>query len=61
VEAYTLDGNGAVNILKKAVAEAKAKGLPWESNIPLTPSDDLLELVRRSQELERYQPAMEGR
>lgn len=60
-EAYTLDGDGAVNLLNQAVAEAKAAGLPWESNIALTPSGDLLELVCRSQELETYQTAAEGK
>ncbi len=49
--AFSLDGAGAVELLRAAVEEAKRVGLPWEGEIVLTPSEELLELVRRSQEL----------
>ncbi len=48
---FELSGDDAIALLNQAVAEAKAAGLPWEGEITLTPSDDLVELVRRSQEL----------
>lgn len=41
----------ALAILGEAITEAKEKGLPWEGEIALTPSPELVELVRRSQEL----------
>lgn len=48
---YVLDADGALTLLNEAIAEAQAAGLPWEGEIALTPSDELVELVRRSQEL----------
>lgn len=48
---YELDAQDALLLLNAAVAEAQAAGLPWEGEIKLTPSADLVELVRRSQEL----------
>lgn len=49
---YELSPDDAVNLFNKAVAEAVTAGLPWENEvIELTPSDDLLALVRRSHEL----------
>ncbi len=41
----------AISVLQEALGEARKVGLPWDGEIELTPSDDLLELVRRSQEL----------
>ena len=41
----------ALELLEEATAAAKDVGLPWEGEIELTPSPDLVELVRRSQEL----------
>jgi CRISPR-associated protein Csb1 len=47
---YALTGDQAVNLLNQAIAAAKAKQVPWpEDALVLKPSDDLLELVRRSQ------------
>lgn len=48
---YGLDANGAIDLLNAAIATAKAAGLPWEGEIALTPAPELVELVRRSQEL----------
>lgn len=48
---FALRPEDALKLLEAAVAEAKNAGLPWEGAIELTPSPDLVELVRRSQEL----------
>ncbi|MDE0154261.1 MAG: type I-U CRISPR-associated RAMP protein Csb1/Cas7u [Gammaproteobacteria bacterium] len=48
---YKLGPDDALNLLQAAIVEAKAIGLPWEGEIELTPAPDLVELVRRSQEL----------
>ena len=48
---FALTPEDALKLLEAAVAEAKNAGLPWEGVIELTPSSDLVELVRRSQEL----------
>ena len=48
---FELDSDCALQILNRAIAEARDAGLPWEGEIELTPSPDLVELVRRSQEL----------
>ncbi len=48
---YDLTPESAVSLLNEAVFEAKSIGLPWEGEIELNPSEELLELVRRSQEL----------
>lgn len=48
---FALDANGAIELLNAAIAAAKAAGLPWEGEIALTPAPELVELVRRSQEL----------
>ena len=47
---YELTPESAITLLNEAVAEVKSSGLPWEGEIELAPSDELLELVRRSQE-----------
>ena len=57
---YILDGKEAVEILKEAVEEAKGIGLPWEDEIVLIPSDDLLRLVQKSQELVRNRVVEDG-
>ena len=48
---FDLSPEDALNLLQKTITEAKKAGLPWEGKIELTPSDELVELVRRSQEL----------
>jgi CRISPR-associated protein Csb1 len=49
---YALDREAAVKLLKDAIAAAKKAGLPWETEpVVLTPSKQLVELVRKSQEL----------
>ncbi len=52
---YTLTGDDAVALFKDAVMLAREKGLPWEGEITLTPSDDLIQLVARSQDLAMHQ------
>lgn len=48
---FALDPDMAVSVLQEALGEARKVGLPWDGEIELTPSDDLLELVLRSQQL----------
>lgn len=48
---YELTRENAIQLLNEATAEVKSSGLPWEGEIELNPSEELLELVRRSQEL----------
>ena len=48
---FQLGPEDALELLDAAIGGAKAAGLPWEDAIELTPSPDLVELVRRSQEL----------
>lgn len=48
---YELTDEQALALLGEAIDAAKAAGLPWEGEIELTPSDELIELVRRGQEL----------
>ena len=48
---FECDSATALAILGKAITEARERGLPWEGEITLTPSPELVELVRRSQEL----------
>ena len=53
---FPLDAASALQLLNAAIADAQGKGLPWESLVSLTPSDDLLELVKRSQDLDAQSP-----
>lgn len=53
---FPLDEASALQLLNAAVDDAKGKGLPWASVISLTPSDELLELVKRSQDLDAQSP-----
>ena len=48
---FTLGADEALGLLGEAVAKAKDCGLPWEGEIELTPSSELVELIQRSQEL----------
>ena len=50
---FTLDADEALGLLNEAVAKAKGCRLPWEGEIELTPSPELVELIQRSQELAR--------
>ena len=51
-EGLTLEADAAIKLLKEAVDAAKALKLPWrEEPLVLTPSNDLVELVVRSQRL----------
>lgn len=56
---FSLTPDQAVEVLNAAVDEAKNAKLPWEGEIELKPSDELVELVRRSQELASA-PGAEG-
>ena len=57
---FALTPEDALKLLEAAVAEAKNAGLPWEGVIELTPSSDLVELGRRSQELASASGGEEG-
>lgn len=48
---FTLSIDGAIRLLNAAIDEAKTAGLPWLGEIMLTPADELITLVARSQEL----------
>ena len=50
-ETFELDPDDALKLLAEAISDARSKGLPWEGEIELTPSSELVELVKRSQEL----------
>lgn len=52
---YSLTGEEAVKLFKAAVAAAKTAGLPWEGEILLKPSEELVQLVAKSQELAMHQ------
>ena len=57
---FELGPEESLMLLEAATAEAKNAGLPWEDVIELTPSPDLVELVRRSQELASTSGGEEG-
>lgn len=48
---FAVDPDAAIGVLREAIGNAREAGLPWSGEIELIPSSDLLELVRRSQEL----------
>ena len=49
---FDLDQDTALRVLAEAIADARKADLPWEEKpVKLTPSPDLVELVRRSQVL----------
>ena len=48
---FELDADSSLHLLNQSISAARDAGLPWEGEIELTPSPDLVELVRRSQEL----------
>lgn len=48
---FALSPDASLDLLAHAIEEGKKAGLPWEDRIELTPSPELVELVRRSQEL----------
>ncbi len=51
-----LEAGDAINLLKEAINAAKVIGLPWrEQPLQLIPSDDLVKLVVKSQELAQKQ------
>ena len=54
---FALSPDAALRLLTDATGEAREAGLPWEDRIELIPSPDLVELVRRSQELARQEGA----
>ncbi len=57
---YVLTRDGALSLLRAAVASAKARGLPWpEQPLVLKPSPNLVELVRLSQ-IEAKQKGVEA-
>ena len=48
---FALDGATALSLFAGALGAARSKGLPWEGSIDLQPSEELLQLVARSQDL----------
>jgi len=49
---YTIDGKAAIALLNEAVEAAKAAGLTWmEQKLVLKPTPELVDLIRRSQEV----------
>ena len=48
---FILKPDDALELLESTINEAKAVGLPWEGEVELTPSSELVELVRLSQKL----------
>lgn len=49
---FSLSGEVAIKLFRDAVADAKKAGLPWmEKELTLTPSPELVALVKKSQEL----------
>lgn len=48
---FQLTADESLNLLVIAIAEAKNMGLPWDGEVELTPSPDLIKLVQHSQEL----------
>ena len=48
---FVIDPDAAFKLLSEAIAKAREAGLPWRGVVELTPSPELVELVRRSQEL----------
>jgi len=60
-EKFELDPDAALRLLAEAIADARRAGLPWEQEpVELTPSTDLIELVRRSQVLDSTTGAEEA-
>ena len=57
---FELGPEDALEMLAAAITEAKNAGLPWEDEIELTPSPELIELVRRSQKLASASGGEEG-
>ena len=57
---FELSPDAALQLLADAIEEARKAGLPWEDEIELTPSAELVELVRRSQELASQEGAEDG-
>ncbi len=49
--AFEVAFEDGIALLNAAITEARKVGLPWEGKIELTPSPELVELVRVSQEL----------
>ena len=48
---FAVDADAALGLLNDAIKGARDAGLPWEGVIKLSPSAELTELVRRSQDL----------
>ena len=58
---FEVTGSTAVEILRQALAAAKDAGAAWESaTLTLRPSDRLIELIRKSQELAKKEDGEEA-
>lgn len=54
-KSFSLTGDEAVALFNAAVSEARKAGLRWEGEILLKPSEDLIQLVAKSQDLATHQ------
>jgi CRISPR-associated protein Csb1 len=58
---FSITGEQAMGLLREAVATAKASGLPWmQEKLILKPAPELLDMVRRSQEVAAADGDAEG-
>lgn len=57
---FAVDSDAALELLNDAIEAAKDVGLPWEGVMELSPSAQLTQLVRRSQELASEGAAGQG-
>lgn len=54
---FSLSGDQAIRLYGDALNKSKAAGLPWEDEVKLTPVEDLIKLVSRSEQLAPHQAA----
>jgi CRISPR-associated protein Csb1 len=60
-KSFLVDGTAAIALLNEAIEAAKAAGLDWmEEKLTLKPAPELVELVRRSQEVMAAENEAEG-
>lgn len=52
---FSLSGKEAIDLLKNAKTEATSAGLPWMEEVTLNPSQELITLVAKSQEVAMHQ------
>jgi CRISPR-associated protein Csb1 len=58
---FTITGAAAIHLLNEAIGAAKSAGVSWmEEKLTLTPAPELIELVKRSQEVAATENESEG-